>query len=79
MPSQALANELDFLDGSRDTSSGVLLECVNHPDSLGELHRIDRAKGIRPIAQRDLKTSGPRPFQRFGNVGLVSGGCQIQA
>jgi len=48
------------------------LERIDHPHIVAYLHGVDRAKGIAPVLQRDLKDAAIDAFERLGDVGLAA-------
>ena len=59
--------------GRPDASRRFLLEAVEHPDFIRQLHGVNDAERIALGRQRDLKYTGADTVQRLGNIALPLG------
>jgi hypothetical protein len=55
-----------------DALRRFLLERMQHPNFIADLHGIHETECITPQLQRDLKDSGAKAFERFGNIGIAA-------
>ena len=69
---QPTLNQIDFVLRGLDALRRFLLEGMNNPNLIANLHSIDDTKGIAAERQCDFKDAGAETFERLGNVGLAA-------
>ena len=51
---------------------------MDHPQGVSELHRIDNAKCIASVSERDFEDASTHPLEGLGGIGFPASGGDRQ-